>query len=1307
MRKLLAMVLLAVLTLAFSQEWYSAKQRVDGPGLNSSPKDTTWFDYTQDPAYIYIWTLKNERATYFNANDFGFDYPVKLNGLSAHLRDSLQTFTYKVYDKDGTTVLFEHEQLSSVFGDNDLILETPMIMTDDFWLSILPQEDGKPSQATTELIDSEHSYYGLPGGWEPFYKDDERYEWLNYVALEAYVGEDTYPPIVRGISGLNNFMGYDATVTVSVQDMSGVVSPMPAQYDTGAGWVDISMNQLKSDYYFAGTVPGQPNGATALFRFYMEDVNGNGQWSDEYTVSWGKDTPLMTEDFENEFPPMDWTLQTTGAGFTRGTAVDSGFDVYEGKYYAVHWDDSGTQDDWLITKPVVLPPDDPTTFSFWQSTYWSYYFGVSEVAVSTDLVNWTTVYTPPYQPDDAELELLYDGVWIPARFSLSDYAGQTVYVGFHYQGDYNHQWYIDNVEIILDADMPVITDIYANTALLPTVGAYLNNPMDITLELTDFTGVKSVIGHYTFDGTNYTDIVFNNSKSESGWSATIPASADPSEGSIYFTLEDLGGVSGDTEPYNISFVADEGEPTVKSFSYGDPVFVGSDMTLELQFEDESGIASVQGFYSKDNWSTETPVTMTASKIHPYTYTGTIPAEAAETFAQVRFVVTDVPGNILNTDHYNVKWLEGHVVFFDDFDGSNPEETWYTDGGTWAYVTNEYHSATTSLHDSPDGNYGDNLFSPVRTKIFDFSEAYGATLFLWAKVDLETGWDYTYLQATTDETTWIDLYEFNGEKKDWEYYAINLGPLALQPSVRLRFRLVSDAAINCDGMYIDDVTLAVFTKDYSAPLIKYSGPDVFVADGYIIPREFTLPVGLEDYNFSVELTDISDISEVKVVYSVDGGPEQESISAVSSGTSGTYDLKIPAQPAGSKVWYRIVATDNSEYNNTSESKSYMIRFGNYLCYQNGDDYTDYLDMIGNTPLATAQAVATRITMGPMDSKDHYRSNLVGITIDNYISTEDGYPSDPMYVHVWADEGGKPGRDIIEPIYTVQDATDESSYEITYVDLRPYADKLSNIEGDVFVGYTSAGDVTNLLYEVVANHLSVPGYVAFERSWLGKGDLSALSWELDPTSVYHISAVIGDYTYIDAPLPPQGLTATANISAGTIELNWLPNPEADMSYYNVYRGDTAGFAITVPVGTVAAGDPKTYLDTPSGGGDAQGNYYYKITAVDADENESSPSMELMANPSEINENLPLETKLYQNYPNPFNPTTTIKFSLAQSSRVNLSVYNSNGQIVADLVNGDLSSGHYGMKFDGSSLTSGVYYTVLKVNEKVMTSKMIMLK
>ncbi|HXK49034.1 MAG TPA: T9SS type A sorting domain-containing protein [Clostridiales bacterium] len=84
-----------------------------------------------------------------------------------------------------------------------------------------------------------------------------------------------------------------------------------------------------------------------------------------------------------------------------------------------------------------------------------------------------------------------------------------------------------------------------------------------------------------------------------------------------------------------------------------------------------------------------------------------------------------------------------------------------------------------------------------------------------------------------------------------------------------------------------------------------------------------------------------------------------------------------------------------------------------------------------------------------------------------------------------------------------------------------------------------------------------------------------------------------------------------------------------------------------------------------------------------------------------------ELYQNYPNPFNPATEIKFSLADDSKVNLSVYNTKGQLVKTLFEGKKEKGYHTVNFDASGLNSGVYYYKLTVNGKAETRKMIMLK
>ena len=83
------------------------------------------------------------------------------------------------------------------------------------------------------------------------------------------------------------------------------------------------------------------------------------------------------------------------------------------------------------------------------------------------------------------------------------------------------------------------------------------------------------------------------------------------------------------------------------------------------------------------------------------------------------------------------------------------------------------------------------------------------------------------------------------------------------------------------------------------------------------------------------------------------------------------------------------------------------------------------------------------------------------------------------------------------------------------------------------------------------------------------------------------------------------------------------------------------------------------------------------------------------------------LYQNYPNPFNPVTSIKFALAKTADVKLSVYNISGQLVSQLANGTMNAGIHAVDFDGSKLNSGVYYYTLEVDGRAMTRRMVLMK
>jgi len=79
----------------------------------------------------------------------------------------------------------------------------------------------------------------------------------------------------------------------------------------------------------------------------------------------------------------------------------------------------------------------------------------------------------------------------------------------------------------------------------------------------------------------------------------------------------------------------------------------------------------------------------------------------------------------------------------------------------------------------------------------------------------------------------------------------------------------------------------------------------------------------------------------------------------------------------------------------------------------------------------------------------------------------------------------------------------------------------------------------------------------------------------------------------------------------------------------------------------------------------------------------------------------------FPNPFNPVTQISFELIKNETIELTVFDIKGRQVADVHKGMLDKGTHSFSFDGSRLSSGIYYSVLKYGDKVLTNKLILAK
>ena len=100
----------------------------------------------------------------------------------------------------------------------------------------------------------------------------------------------------------------------------------------------------------------------------------------------------------------------------------------------------------------------------------------------------------------------------------------------------------------------------------------------------------------------------------------------------------------------------------------------------------------------------------------------------------------------------------------------------------------------------------------------------------------------------------------------------------------------------------------------------------------------------------------------------------------------------------------------------------------------------------------------------------------------------------------------------------------------------------------------------------------------------------------------------------------------------------------------------------------------------------------------------------NPTNIvtkTEEYPQQFYLSQNHPNPFNPTTTIEYSLPSYEHVKIEVYDLLGREIITLVDEDKLAGSYKVEFDGSGLTSGIYFYKLQAGRYTEAKKLLLIK
>ena len=165
-----------------------------------------------------------------------------------------------------------------------------------------------------------------------------------------------------------------------------------------------------------------------------------------------------------------------------------------------------------------------------------------------------------------------------------------------------------------------------------------------------------------------------------------------------------------------------------------------------------------------------------------------------------------------------------------------------------------------------------------------------------------------------------------------------------------------------------------------------------------------------------------------------------------------------------------------------------------------------------------------------------------------------------------------------------------------------------------------------------------------------------------------------------------------------LNWSTSSEIDNKGFEIQRSTNnelwEGIAFVNGAGSSTIAHNYSYTDK----GLFPQRYFYRLKQVDIDENyKYSVIVSVLLNGQ-------AEFSLKQNYPNPFRNETTIQYTLPQTQKVRLTIYDMNGRAIKVLVNETRQAGSHAVNFYTGTLPGGMYYYKFEAGYFTEVKKMI---
>jgi len=205
-------------------------------------------------------------------------------------------------------------------------------------------------------------------------------------------------------------------------------------------------------------------------------------------------------------------------------------------------------------------------------------------------------------------------------------------------------------------------------------------------------------------------------------------------------------------------------------------------------------------------------------IDPFIFTGVINPVSVQN-SQITFVVSIATANYTFYDTI-IKFYGNTQIAFQDNDG---DMSAWSSTSTWG-KDNDAYSPPSSTSDSPNGNYNNSQNQALISNVINLTDVNLAILEFYAKWDIEKGYDYAQVSASSDGgTSWTPLCGqytvignnnqdenqplYDGVQNSWVKESIDLTDF-IGENIQLRFSMVSDNFTRGDGFKFDDMKVLV-------------------------------------------------------------------------------------------------------------------------------------------------------------------------------------------------------------------------------------------------------------------------------------------------------------------------------------------------------------------------------------------------------------------------------------------------------------------------------------------------------------------